>query len=96
MDHSLRAWRLWYADALAGLGRLVEADSILAIPGDDVEDPEARLRRAVLLARLGRLADASGSTPPPGRGCTSFPCSPRPRSWRSVILARRSPRWSAA
>ena len=58
MDHSLRAWRLWYADALGEIGRLVEADSILAIPGDDPEDPEARLRRVVLLVRLGRVADA--------------------------------------
>jgi eukaryotic-like serine/threonine-protein kinase len=73
MDRSLRAWRLWYADALAGLGRLAEADSILAIPTDDREDPEARLRRVVLLARLGRLADARAQYGAAGARVREFP-----------------------
>ena len=73
MDHSLRAWRLWYADALAGLGRLAEADSILAIPGDDAEDPEARLRRVVLLARLGHMTDARAQYTAAGARVREFP-----------------------
>ena len=73
MDHSLRTWRIWYADALAGVGRFVEADSILAIPGDDAEDPEARLRRVVLLARLGRVADARAQYDAAGARVLEFP-----------------------
>ena len=73
MDHSLRAWRLWYADALAEIGRLAEADSILAIAGDDAEDPEARLRRVVLLARQGRPADARAQYEATGSRVHEFP-----------------------
>jgi tetratricopeptide (TPR) repeat protein len=57
-DRSQRAWRVWYADAVTGTGRLAAAESILAGPGDDADDADVRLRRMELLARMGRVADA--------------------------------------
>ena len=57
-NRSARTWRTWYADAVAGGGRLAEADSILAAPGADSDDPQVRLRRVVLLVRMGRVAEA--------------------------------------
>jgi Flp pilus assembly protein TadD len=72
-DRSRRTWRIWYADAVAGSGRTAAADSILAVPGDDVEDPEARLRRTAWLARMGRVADARAQYRAAGNRAREFP-----------------------
>jgi serine/threonine-protein kinase len=57
-NRSNRTWRTWYADAVAESGRLAEAESILAAPGADSDDPQVKLRRATVLARMGRMEEA--------------------------------------
>ena len=73
VDRSGRLWPIWYADALTGMGRLGEADSILALPSGDVEDAEARLRRVVLLASLGRPDAARTQLRDAGSRAREFP-----------------------
>ena len=72
-DRSLRAWRAWYADAVAGMGRLAEADSILAHPSGDMDDADLRFRRAILLARLGRVAEARAQFRAAGDRARDYP-----------------------
>jgi TolB-like protein/tRNA A-37 threonylcarbamoyl transferase component Bud32 len=72
-SRSLRAWRGWYADALAGMGRLAAADSILSPAGEEAEDPQLRLRRVVMLAGLGRMAEAREVYRTPGPRAGDYP-----------------------
>ena len=72
-DRSLRAWRAWYADAVAGMGRLAEADSILALPSGDMDDADLRFRRAILLARVGRVAEARAQLRAAGDRARDYP-----------------------
>ena len=73
VDRSLRAWRGWYADALAGMGRFATADSILSPAGEEGEDSQLRLRRVVVLARMGRESDAREVYQAPGPRASDHP-----------------------
>jgi tetratricopeptide (TPR) repeat protein len=73
VDRSLRTWRAWYSDALVGLGRLAAADSILSPAGEEGDNPELRLRRVVVLARMGRLPEAREVFQSPGPRASDHP-----------------------
>ena len=73
VDRSLRAWRGWYSDALVGMDRLATADSILSPPGEEGDDPQLRLRRVVVLARMGRLLEAREVYRTPGPRASDHP-----------------------
>jgi tetratricopeptide (TPR) repeat protein len=73
VDRSMRAWRGWYSDALVGMGRLTAADSVLTLPGEDLEDPQSRLRRVVVLARMGRMPEARAVYRDPGARASDYP-----------------------
>ena len=73
VDRSMRTWRGWYSDALVGMGRLAAADSILSPRGEEGEDPELRLRRVVVLARMGRMAEAREVYRTPGPRASDHP-----------------------
>jgi eukaryotic-like serine/threonine-protein kinase len=73
VDRSMRAWRGWYSDALAGMGRFAAADSVLTLPGEDVDDPQSRLRRVVVLSRMGKLSEAREIYRNPGARARDYP-----------------------
>ena len=73
VDRSMRAWRGWYSDALVGMGRLAAADSVLTLPGEDRDDPQSRLRRVVVLARMGRTPEARAIYRDPGARASDYP-----------------------
>jgi hypothetical protein len=73
VDRSMRPWRRWYADALVGMGRLAAADSMLSPAGEEGDDPLLRLRRVVVLARMGRVSDAREVYRTPGPRVRDYP-----------------------
>ena len=73
LDRSMRTWRIWYSDALVGMGRLALADSILSPAGEEGDNPELRLRRVVVLARMGRLPEAREVFRSPGPRASDHP-----------------------
>jgi Flp pilus assembly protein TadD len=52
-DSAVRAWVIWTAQTLVGLGRFAEAESLLSLP--DRGEPTRPATRVVVYARTGRL-----------------------------------------